>query len=93
MDVLLKSPRAFAKSTRGPSLFKNNYSWTLISTNNPLSFFKIGPAVQVSSFCELDPGINVYLRLGHWFLRKTPWNLVFLAEKPLNVVFSLENVF
>ena len=67
MDVLLKSPRAFAKSTRGPSLFKNNYSWTLILTNNPLSFFKIGPAVQVSSFCELDPGINVYLRFSPRF--------------------------
>ena len=50
LAILLKSPRAFAKSTRGPSLFKNNYSWTLILTNNPLSFFKIGPAVQVSSF-------------------------------------------
>ena len=90
---LLKSPRPFSDSTRSPILFKNNYTEVLFLAHNPLSFFKIGPAVQVRSFCGLDPEALVYLRFSPWFLQKTPLNPVFLTNKPLNLVFSLEYAF
>ena len=36
-------------------MFKNIYAEVLFLAFDPLSFFKIGPAVQVRSFYELDP--------------------------------------
>ena len=65
LATLLKSPRTFAISTRRPSQVKNNYSLVLFLAHNPLSFLDFEPAVQTCLFCELDPGINVYLRFSH----------------------------
>ena len=59
----------------------------------PLTFLEIEPAVQPLPFCDLDPRINVYLRFSPQFLQKSPWNPVFITNKPLNLVFSLENAF
>ena len=59
----------------------------------PLSFLVFEPAVQALCFCTLALRSNVYLRLGPQFLQKTPWNLVFLADKSLELVFSLEYTF
>ena len=61
--------------------------------NRTLSFSLLEPAVQLWFFYELDPGVNVYLRLGPRFLQKTPWNLVFIANKPLELVFGLDYAF
>ena len=36
---------------------------------------------------------NGYLRFSPRFLQKIPWNLVFLADKPLELVFSLDYAF
>ena len=49
--------------------------------------------VQALCFCTLALRFNGQLCLGPRFLQKTPWNLVFIADKPLELVFSLENVF
>ena len=59
----------------------------------PLIFLEIKPAIQPLPFCELDPRVLVYLRLGPRFLQKPPWNLVFLADKPLELVFGLDYAF
>ena len=67
LDFLLKSPWLFPDSTRGPELFKNNYAEVLFLAFDPLSFFNFKPAVQPWFFYELDPGVNVYLRLGPRF--------------------------
>ena len=93
MHVLLKSPSLLLISTRSLNLFKNIYTQAQFLTLRPPNFFNFEPAVQPLSFCELDPRINVYLRFSPQFLQKTPWNLVFLADKPLELVFSLENAF
>ena len=53
--VLLKRPPTLPKSTSSPILFKNIYAEVLFLAFYPLSFFKIGPAVHVRSFYELDP--------------------------------------
>ena len=55
LATLLKSPRAFAISTRRPSQVKNNYGLVLFLAHNPLSSLNLGPAVQVHPFCGLDP--------------------------------------
>ena len=93
MAILLKSPSPSLKSTRAPDLFKNIYGLVLFLAHNPLAFLEIKPAIQACHFCTLDPGTKVYLRFSPRFLQKTPWNLVFLADKPLELVFSLENAF
>ena len=67
LAFFLKTPPAFLDSTRGPALVKSIYGLVLFLAHNPLSFFKIGPAVQVSSFCELALRINVYLRFSPRF--------------------------
>ena len=61
LNFLLKSPWLFPDSTRGPELFEINCSLAQNFSPNPLSFFKLEPAVRPGSFCELDPGVNVYL--------------------------------
>ena len=58
LAVLLKSPWAFGKSTRGPQPFKNNYRFGLFYSLKPLSFPKLVPTVQRLFFYELDPGVN-----------------------------------
>ena len=55
---LLKSPRPFTDSTRSPILFKNNYAEVLFLAFDPLSFFKIEPAVHPWQFYALDPRTN-----------------------------------
>ena len=55
LAYLLKRPWGLSDLTRGPTPFKNNYAEVLFLAFYPLSFFKIGPAVQVRSFYELDP--------------------------------------
>ena len=74
-------------------MFKNIYGLAQFLAVNPLSFLDFEPAVQVCCFCKLDPRVLVYLRLGPQFLQKTPWNLVFLTDKPLELVFSLDYAF
>ena len=59
LNFLLKSPWLFPDSTRGPELFKINYAEVLFLAFDPLSFFNFEPAIQPSSFCELDPGGSV----------------------------------
>ena len=93
LALFLKRPPTLPKSTCGPALVKSIYGLVLFLAHNPLSFFKIGPAVQVCSFCGLDPEALVYLRFSPWFLQKTPLNPVFLTNKPLELVFSLEYAF
>ena len=80
-------------STRSPTLFRNIYAEALFYSLSPLSSLKIEPAVQPLPFCELDPRINVNLRFSPRFLQKTPLELVFIADKPLNLVFSLDYAF
>ena len=65
--LFLKRPSSFAKSTRSPGLFKSNYAEVLILTRSPLSFTRFKLAVQPWFFYELDPRVNVYLRLGSQF--------------------------
>jgi len=55
LDFLLKSPWLFPDSTRGPELFKNNYSLAQNFAQTPLSLLNIKPAVQPWFFYELDP--------------------------------------
>ena len=74
-------------------MFTNNYSLGLFLTHSPLSSLEIVPAVQSCQFCLLALRFNGYLRLGPQFLQKTPWNLVFLADKPLELVFGLDYAF
>ena len=74
-------------------MFKNIYAEVLFLAFDPLSFFNFEPAVQPGSFCELDPEALVYLRFSPRFLQKTPWNLSFLTNKLLNLVFGLEYAF
>ena len=93
LDLFLKRPPVSSYSTRGPQPFKNNYRLGLFYSLKPLIFPNFEPAVQVCRFCELDPGINVYLCLGPRFLQKTPLELNFSRRKALNLVFSLENAF
>ena len=49
--------------------------------------------VQHLVFCRLALETKVLLRFSPQFLQKTPWNLVFLADKPLELVFSLDYAF
>ena len=74
-------------------MLKNNYTHAQFLTLRSPNFFNFEPAVQPLSFCELDPRINVYLRFSPQFLQETPWNLVFIADKPLELVFGLEYAF
>ena len=67
LNFLLKRPPVLLKSTRSPNFCKNNYAEVLILTRSPLSFTRFNPAVQPWFFYELDPGVNVYLRLGPRF--------------------------
>ena len=55
----------------------------------PLLFSLFEPAVQPGCFSALALGSFLFLRIGTWFLQKTPENLVFLAEKPLDLVLGL----
>ena len=54
----LKRPPILLKSTRSPILFKNNYAEVLFLAFDPLSFFKIEPAVHPWQFYALDPRTN-----------------------------------
>ena len=90
---LLKRPPVSFKSTRNPQPFKINYSLVQILAHSPLTFLELVPAVQLLFFYALDPRINVYLRFSPQFLQKTPCNLVFLANKPLNLVLGLVYAF
>ena len=56
--VLLKSPRAFTKSTRSPSQLKIISKSALSFLFLTLSFPRIEPTVQHLLFYELDPGVN-----------------------------------
>ena len=89
LATLLKSPRAFGISTRRPSQVKNNYSLTLFLAFRPPRFPVLEPEVQALQFCESDRRATRQLCFSPWFLQKTPGNLVFLAEKPLNLVLSV----
>ena len=70
--LLLKSPPGSEYSTRSPTLFKNIYAEALFLALSPLSFLEFEPAVQHLTFCELDPGVNVYSCFSPRFLQKTP---------------------
>ena len=59
LATLLKSPRAFAISTRRPSQVKNNYSLTLFLSFRPPRFPVLEPEVQALQFRELDPRTKV----------------------------------
>ena len=74
-------------------MFKNNYGLALFYSLKPLSSLEIAPAVQPVSFYALAPEFNLYLRFSPRFLQKTPWNLVFLADKPLELVLGLDFAF
>ena len=54
----LKRPPVLLKSIRSPILFKNNYAEVLFLAFDPLSFFKIEPAVQHLVFCTLALRFN-----------------------------------
>ena len=41
------------------------------------------------NFSALALGSFLFLHIGPWFLQKTPGNLVFLAEKPLDLFLGL----
>ena len=53
LDVLLKSPRSFAESTRRPELCKSIYRSVLFLAVDPLTFLELVPAVQPLPFCML----------------------------------------
>ena len=74
-------------------MFKRICSLVQKLTPSPLSSLDFEPAVQPLTFCRLAPETKDYLCLGPRVLQKTPWNLVFLADKPLELVFSLDYVF
>jgi len=90
---LLKSPRSFAESTRRPELCKSIYRSVLYLAVDPLTFLELVPAVQHLFFYELDLEALVYLRLDPRFLQKSPWNTVFITNKPLNLVLGLVYAF
>ena len=56
---LLKSPWVFLDSTRGPIMFKNNYSLGLFLTLSPLSSLEFEPTILGCCFYELDPKVLV----------------------------------
>ena len=91
--VLHKSPSITLNSTRHPSQGKSNYVKVRFLALNTLSFLNIKPAVQPLPFCMLALVSNLYLRFSPQFCPETPWNLVFLADKPLELVFSLDYAF
>ena len=93
LAIFLKRPPSLSKSTRSPILFKNNYAEVQFLAFRPLSFVDFEPAVQACPFCTLDPRVVVYLRLDPRFLQKTPCNLVFIADKPLDLVLALVYAF
>ena len=93
LGVLLKNPSGFQQSTRSPQKGKTIYAEAQFLAHSPLTFLDLVPAVQPWHFCELDPRTKVELRLDPRFLQKTPWNLVFLANKPLNHVLGLVYAF
>ena len=90
---LLKSPSTFPYLTRSPPLVKSIRSLVQKLAPSPLSSIEIEPAVHPWLFHMLAPGSFQLLRFNPWFLQKTPKNLVFLTEKPLNLVFSLDYAF
>ena len=93
LGILLKRPQPFRISTRSPCLCKHIYRSTQIFTRNPLTFPDFKPAVQHLVFCTLALISNLYLCLGPQFLQKSPWNPVFLTNKPLNLVLGLVYAF
>ena len=93
-------PISFAKE---PSHFLENnpQSWCVqknlqfgpeINTQ-PLSYLDFEPAVQPFTFCELDPRTKVSLRFSPRFSPETPWNISFLTNRSLELVFSLDYAF
>ena len=93
LSVFLKSPPTFFKLTRSPGVFKSNCNLTLFLALRPLAFLRMEPAVQLWLFCMSALRTFWFLRFSPQFLQKTPWNLVFLADKPLELVFGLDYVF
>ena len=89
LSGLLKSPRAFAISTRGPRQFRNNYSQVQFLAFQPLSFPRFEPAVHPWLFHVLAPRSFQFLHLGPRFLQKTPRNSVFLSDRSLGLVLSV----
>ena len=91
--VLHKSPSVSLNSTRHPSQCKSNYVRVQFLALNTLSFLNIKPTIQPLPFCMLALVSNLYLCFSPRFCPETPWNLVFLADKPLELVFSLVYAF
>ena len=90
---LVKSPSVLRESTRSPQKCKTIYTEAQFLAPSPLSFLNIKPAIQLLPFCTLALVSNLYLRFSPRFCPETPWNLVFLANKPLELVFSLDYAF
>ena len=89
LENLLKSPSVLRESTRSPVPFKTNSNQALFYSLRPLSFPRFEPAVHPWLFHVLAPESFQFLHLGPRFFQKTPGNSVFLAEKPLDLVFAL----
>ena len=87
--VLLKSPYSFQYLTRGPGAFKRIYIQALFYSLRPLSFLDFEPTVQPSCFSALALRSFQFLCFSPRFLQKSPGNLVFLVEKPLDLVLGL----
>ena len=93
LAYLLKSPSFSLKSTRSPPIVKSNCSLVHTLTPSPLGSLEFEPAIQPLIFCALTPESMGYFRFSPRFLQKTPWNLVSLADKPLELVFGLDYAF